>query len=338
MVTRQDLLFFKTTLLLAGGEHLSGHLYPTVLYIENGQDARMVILLAKQRGKEGDALKEWVYPAKVSFDEPGASPITLARLEARVSGIGIGREMVALTRGAFDRLEAKATGVAGQSTLALWLASERRRIGETPSRGLLVGQIQSGIDFRIHQDSRTALVPEPLIDHGERYFMDLNVFMVVAAALGQSAQLAGLEEDDDFRSQTGRGRAGGEANHRASLVTRFFEQFAPGRFGKVLGRVFIQIAYQSRGEFDHAFAHRDPILLGEDELALFRHGHDRHRAAGIDAVRVLPPARLNDAKELALPPDIRLVVHGARNKRNIMFSVAPKAIRPRATRQYGRRA
>ena len=108
----------KTEIALAGGEILSGHLYTTVLYIETGENAKKVVLLAKQRGKEGTTLKDLVYPAKVSFNDPGAAPGQVARLILKLPEIKPSSQVAALAVGALDRIEAKPTGTAGEYTLA----------------------------------------------------------------------------------------------------------------------------------------------------------------------------------------------------------------------------
>lgn len=109
--------FLKTTVSLAGGDTLVGHLYTTVLYIETGENAKKVILLAKQRGKEGEALKDLVYPSKISFEVPGAPPGGVARLKLKLPEINSASEVVALTLGALDRIEAKPAGGTGEYTL-----------------------------------------------------------------------------------------------------------------------------------------------------------------------------------------------------------------------------
>jgi len=114
----------KTAISLAGGENLSGHLYTTVLYVETGENAKKVILLAKQRGKEGAALKELVYAARISFDEPGAAEGAVARLTLKLPEIRPSSQVVALSVGALDRVEAKPAGGAGEYTLASAPGSE----------------------------------------------------------------------------------------------------------------------------------------------------------------------------------------------------------------------
>ena len=89
-----------------------------MLYIETGENAKKVVLLAKQRGKEGTTLKDLVYPAKVSFNDPGAAPGQVARLILKLPEIKPSSQVAALAVGALDRIEAKPTGTAGEYTLA----------------------------------------------------------------------------------------------------------------------------------------------------------------------------------------------------------------------------
>ncbi len=99
--------YLKTTAVLAGGATLTGHLYTTVLYVEGGENTQKVILLAKQRGKEGETLKSLVYPVKVVFGDTAAKTETTMRLKLSLPGLGAVTEVAALTRGALLRLEAK---------------------------------------------------------------------------------------------------------------------------------------------------------------------------------------------------------------------------------------
>ena len=99
------------TITLGNGETLTGHLYTTVLYVTDGDQVQKVILLAKQRGKEGDTYQSLVYPKLISFgDSAGAA----AMVKLKLSGLGANPEVVAITRGALTRLEAKPRGGAGE--------------------------------------------------------------------------------------------------------------------------------------------------------------------------------------------------------------------------------
>ncbi|HXR08349.1 MAG TPA: hypothetical protein VN765_13515, partial [Candidatus Acidoferrum sp.] len=57
----------QATVLLAGGESFTGHLYSTVLYVEGAENAQKVLLLSRQSGGEGQTFKDLVYPTRISF-------------------------------------------------------------------------------------------------------------------------------------------------------------------------------------------------------------------------------------------------------------------------------
>ena len=92
------------TVTLADGEKISGHLYTTVLYVADGDNVQKVILLAKQHGKEGDTFQSLVYPKLISFGDSAAATATV---KLKLSGLGAKPEVIAITRGALVRLEAK---------------------------------------------------------------------------------------------------------------------------------------------------------------------------------------------------------------------------------------
>jgi hypothetical protein len=99
--------FLTTRLTLAGGETITGHLYTTVLYVGGEESAQKVILLAKQRGKEGETLSSLVYPVKITFDG-GAKEVPAAiRIRLKLPGIGPNAKMGALARGSLVQLEVK---------------------------------------------------------------------------------------------------------------------------------------------------------------------------------------------------------------------------------------
>jgi len=104
----------KTTLVLADGETLTGHLYTTVLYVENDDATQKVILLAKQSGREGQALEDLVYPARVVFADSAVATEATSRLKLPASLASPGAEVVALTRGALVRLAATSAGPPGE--------------------------------------------------------------------------------------------------------------------------------------------------------------------------------------------------------------------------------
>jgi hypothetical protein len=99
------------TVMLGDGEKISGHLYTTVLYVANGDNAQKVILPAKQTGKEDETFQQLVYPKQITFDDTTA--VATATVKLKLSGLGAKPEVVAITRGALVRLEAKPGGSSG---------------------------------------------------------------------------------------------------------------------------------------------------------------------------------------------------------------------------------
>jgi hypothetical protein len=104
----------RAILVPVSGDSLAGHLYTTVLYVAgpatatNDAETTKVVLLAKQRGKEGETFADLVYPARIVFADPGqVSQDMTGRLTIRVRNKA---EVVALTRGALTRLPAAPAG------------------------------------------------------------------------------------------------------------------------------------------------------------------------------------------------------------------------------------
>jgi hypothetical protein len=104
----------QATVVLAGGESFTGHLYSTVLYVESGETAQKVLLLAKQRGKEGESLKSLVYPTRISFGGATVADSATATLRLKWPGLEARSEIAALTRGALVSLTLAAAGPAGE--------------------------------------------------------------------------------------------------------------------------------------------------------------------------------------------------------------------------------
>jgi hypothetical protein len=115
--------FLTTRIILAGGETITGHLYTTVLYVEGEENARKVILLAKQRGKEGETFASLVYPAKITFDAAAKDVPASIRLRLKLPGIGPSAKVGALARGSLVQLEVKSAG-SGEYLLASPLGKE----------------------------------------------------------------------------------------------------------------------------------------------------------------------------------------------------------------------
>jgi hypothetical protein len=106
--------YLEATVVLAGGETLTGHLYSTVLYVEGAETAQKVVLLSKQRGEEGQTLQSMVYPTRISFGGSTGAETATVTLRLKWPGLGAGFEIAALTRGALVRLAATASGPAGE--------------------------------------------------------------------------------------------------------------------------------------------------------------------------------------------------------------------------------
>ena len=116
--------FLKATVLLAGGESFSGHLYSTVLYVEGAETTQKVLLLYKQRGDEGQSLKSLVYPARISFGGAAAADAGTVALRLKWPGFGPASQIAALTRGALVRLAVTPAGPAGEFKMTSPLGQE----------------------------------------------------------------------------------------------------------------------------------------------------------------------------------------------------------------------
>jgi hypothetical protein len=106
--------FLQATVLLAGGESFTGHLYSTVLYVEGGETAQKVLLLSKQRGAEGQSFQSIVYPTRISFAGATVADTATATLRFKGPALAPGSEIAVLTRGALVRLAAAPAGPAGE--------------------------------------------------------------------------------------------------------------------------------------------------------------------------------------------------------------------------------
>ena len=116
--------YLQTTVLLAGGESFTGHLYSTVLYVEGAETAQKVLLPAKQRGDEGQSLKSLVYPTRISFAAAPLADTAMATLRLQWPGLGPRSEIAALTRGDLVRLAVTPAGPAGEFKTASPLGRE----------------------------------------------------------------------------------------------------------------------------------------------------------------------------------------------------------------------
>jgi len=97
----------RATLLLGNGQSMSGHLYTTVLYVENDTGMRKVVLRAKLRGSQGQGFDDLKHAVCVRFEgEPAAAPgdVRLALPEAEGNDTA---EVAVLTRHSLLRLAAR---------------------------------------------------------------------------------------------------------------------------------------------------------------------------------------------------------------------------------------
>jgi len=104
----------QATVLLAGGESFTGHLYSTVLYVEGAENAQKVLLLSRQSGGEGQTFKDLVYPTRISFAGATVAEATAATLRFKGFDLTSKAEIAVLTRGALVRLEAAPAGPPGE--------------------------------------------------------------------------------------------------------------------------------------------------------------------------------------------------------------------------------
>jgi hypothetical protein len=101
----------RTILVPNSGSSIVGHLYTTVLYVEvqpvEGKDdaATKVVLLAKQRGKEGETFADLVYPVRIAFADPAQGTTDSLRIQVKDRA-----EVMALTYGTLTRLAAEPVG------------------------------------------------------------------------------------------------------------------------------------------------------------------------------------------------------------------------------------
>jgi hypothetical protein len=117
----------QATVILAGGQSFTGHLYSTVLYVEGAETAQKVPLLSKQKGAEGQSFKDLVYPVRISFGGAAAADTATATLRfLNTSGWkpAPGNEIAAITRGALVRLAVTPTAANNEFKMTSPLGSE----------------------------------------------------------------------------------------------------------------------------------------------------------------------------------------------------------------------
>ena len=168
--------YLQTTVLLAGGESLTGHLYTTVLYVENegAQTAQKVLLPAKQRGEEGQTLKSLVYPARISFAGAPAADTATATLRLKWPGSGPRSEIAALTRGELVRLAAAPAAAAGEFKMASPWGKEFFLAIKTG------GKIVAG--WPAEKDEKTLAQVQKALPNSEDFFDDRRVLGVSATS------------------------------------------------------------------------------------------------------------------------------------------------------------
>ena len=154
----------QATLLLAGGERLTGHLYTTVLYVEEGEKARKIILPAKQRGKEGENANALVFPALVSFTDETAGAEETIRLRIRAPGLADAAEVAAVTWGSLFTLEGRKGAAPGEFALPSPLGRDMF-LAVRNAKGIAAGW-PAGSDPKFLEIVRTNLAnSEDFFDH-----------------------------------------------------------------------------------------------------------------------------------------------------------------------------
>ena len=157
-------------------------------------------------------------------------------------------------------------------------------------------------DQQLHVDPEAlgALLLDEIGDVGARDEMDVDVLILVAAALADLADAMRADQGEAFRQHAGRrvkfaeplDPVGGEAGLLLELLDR-------GAFDR---RVGIGVADKAGGKLEAAFAERNPRLVDQDHLAL-KFGEDDDGADIVGAARIFPFAAPHRAHELARPHD-----------------------------------
>lgn len=146
----------RATIELAEGRAVAGHLYTTVLYVEGKEKNAKVLLLAKQRGKEGETLESLVYPVSVRFTD--APAVADAGLKLK---LGLPGTVTALTRGALVRLEANGDRLPSPLGAELF-------IGVQNPAGITVG-------WPAEKDEALAALVRAALPHVRDFFDTLNL-------------------------------------------------------------------------------------------------------------------------------------------------------------------
>ncbi|MDD5262816.1 MAG: hypothetical protein PHD76_13300 [Methylacidiphilales bacterium] len=100
--------YLHAKIALRDGKVLEGHLYTTVLYVETGDTAEKVVLLAKQTGKEGQKIEDVPYPASIRFDS--ASSAASSQMDLAQAGLAGVSRIVVVSKPDLTLLDAVASG------------------------------------------------------------------------------------------------------------------------------------------------------------------------------------------------------------------------------------
>jgi hypothetical protein len=163
--------YLQTTVVLAGGESITGHLYSTVLYLESGETTQKVLLLAKQHGNEGQSLQSLVYPTRISFAGATVAETATATLRLKWPGLGPQTEVAVLTRGDLVRLAAAPAGQAGEFKMT---SPSGREFFLAIKTG---GKIVAG--WPAEKDAKTLAQVQKALANSEDFFDERHVLGVV---------------------------------------------------------------------------------------------------------------------------------------------------------------
>jgi hypothetical protein len=161
----------QATVWLAGGEKLTGHLYTTVLYVEEGEKVRKIVLPAKQRGKEGENANALVFPALIAFTDAVAGTEETIRLHVNLPDVGDQSEVAALTWSALFSLEGRKAGPPGEFSMPSPLGRDMFLAVKTPNQ--IVAGWPTAADAKFREIIRTNLV------NAEDFFDDRKLLGVL---------------------------------------------------------------------------------------------------------------------------------------------------------------
>jgi hypothetical protein len=161
----------KATVFLSAGEKMEGHLYTTVFYLENRDQAQKVVVPAKQRGKEGEGADALKYPARITFDDaPAETEETIRLLVDGGVGLEAKSELAALPWGSLMTFRARATGAPGEYTLASPLGSQVFLAAQTGGR-IVVG-------WPAEKDERFSTMVRTNMANNEDFYDDRKILGV----------------------------------------------------------------------------------------------------------------------------------------------------------------